>query len=300
MSVQTLVASIAQNVQGYGGYQEMETRKDSMDVFITYVEGRLIKRIKVFEKQLSVWETSPEFIEKAAAMDELLAGMQKIMLQLKDDLTQIQPFMGEYYISEESVLHDLVRIDNMVLTLENRFSKMTENLVEISPALLGKARETAGNIQFLLTERTRRIQALNGIFKTIAQFLENLNNQVTAVDLKKYMMDHIDVLLNHYPDRIQTFEQVIQAFKNQLDTYGNFSDAAWVKEKAPALQLYMERYPALLGSLEHFLTTFQPRSPAEEKSRSLLQEVIASRPDFSALSGSLQEALHVAAKNAAA
>ncbi len=292
MSVQEIIDEFNLTVMGYAGYISSDERQDTVDVFEAWVDGRLSKKKETLVELQRTWKSSDEDKDKAVALEKILELLEKILLHSKYDSEKIKPFLSEHSIIYKEIAYDITRLDKHLHSLEEQFCKKLENVSAIDAAVLEEADVLATDLLKVMREKTKRVDGLNKLFFIVQKNIKQICKSINEIsDINADLFKKIDVIMEKFPKRIATFENVLTAFKTARPFYQNYEDKNILKMKQDIFKLYLEKYPQLLKKSTTMIEDFSATCDAEKKSLEKLQKAIENPPDFEKLNQKLDQAL---------
>ena len=288
MTSQEIIDSLGLQIQGYAGYDTLENRMDTLDVFSAWIHGRIKKKIDDLDSQFKTWATLPDFPSIAPVHQKVIETLKIILKHMKYDSKDIAPFNAEPLLFEEAVLSDLLVLDERAYTLEEKFCKALENLKGMTLPLIQESLKTAEDLLDALRERTKRIAALNHLCNLLQQNVKHYCDLIASEKLDEKTIKAIYLLLDQYPKRVETLERVLEAFRLGKVYYQDYVESPLFHSKYPAFLLYLEHYPKLLKRAETFLASSKPVGDKEKRLFESVKKALEAPPDFKALKAQLE------------
>lgn len=288
MTPKEIVDSLGLNIQGYAGYDTLENRTDTLDVFSAWIHGRIKKKIDDLNSQFKNWAMLPDLVQIAPIHQKIIETLQIILKHMKYDSKEIAPFTAEPLIFEEPVLIDLILLDERAYTLEEKFCKALENLKTMTLPLISESLKTAEDLLFALRERTKRIAALNHLCALLQQNVKHYFDLISSEKLDEKTIKGVYLLLDKYPKRAETYERILEAFRLGKIYYQDYKEGPSFHAKHPTFLLYLEHYPKILKRAEEFLATSKPVGDKEKRLFENVKKAIETPPDFKALKQQLE------------
>ncbi|EKD27777.1 MAG: hypothetical protein ACD_79C00583G0003 [uncultured bacterium] len=299
MTIQEIIDELNMTIMGYAGYLILEERMDTLDVFVAWIHGRLQKKQEDLIELEKSWQKKPEKKALKDILDKILQNISLVLDHIKYDRDKINPFAKELFIFEEAVSRDLIRIDQKAFQFEEQFCKKCETISQCNDELLNVALNIIEQLLFVLRERTKRINELNRIYYTVQETIRGICQNIhTTSNVDEKMFKNLEFIVEKYPDRIETYEKVLDAFKTSRPYYQNYSDKNILLMKYKMFNLYLEKYPELINKSKELIERFTPKGDAEKKSLENLKKVIENPPDFESLKSKLEIAYEGATKEA--
>ena len=79
MTPKEIVDSLGLNIQGYAGYDTLENRTDTLDVFSAWIHGRIKKKIDDLNSQFKNWAMLPDLVQIAPIHQKIIETLQIIL-----------------------------------------------------------------------------------------------------------------------------------------------------------------------------------------------------------------------------
>ena len=288
MSPQEIIDALSLQIQGYAGYDTLENRTDTLDVFSAWIHGRIKKKIDDLEHQFKSWAMLPDLALIAPVHQQVIQTLQIILKHMKLDSKDIAPFTAEAVIFEEAVLIDLIHLDEKAYNLEEKFCKALENLNTMTIPLIQESLKTAEDLLNTLRERTKRIAALNHLCALLQQNVKHYFDLISSAKLDEKTVKAVYLLLDKYPKRVETLERMLEAFRLGKVYYQDYQEGPSFRSKYPAFLLYLEHYPRLIKRAEEFIAASKPVGDKEKRLFESVKKAVENPPDFKALKEQLE------------
>ncbi len=283
MSPQEIIDALSLQIQGYAGYDTVENRVDTLDVFSAWIHGRIKKKIDDLEHQFKSWAMLPDLALIAPVHQQVIQTLQIILKHMKFDSKDIAAFTAEAVIFEKAVLIDLIHLDEKAYNLEEKFCKTLENLNTMTIPLIQESLKTAEDLLNTLRERTKRIAALNHLCTLLQQNVKHYFDLISSAKLDDKTVKAVYLLLDKYPRRVETLERILEAFRLGKVYYQDYQEGPSFRSKYPAFLLYLKHYPGIIKRAEQFLAASRPVGEKEKRLFESVKKAIESPPDFKAL-----------------
>lgn len=288
MTSQEIIDNLGLQIQGYAGYDTLENRMDTLDVFSAWIHGRIKKKIDDLDSQFKSWAMLPDLALIAPIHQKVIETLKMILKHMKYDSKDIAAFNAEPVLFEEAVLEDLLVLDDRAYTLEEKFCKALENLKGMTLPLIQESLKTAEDLLATLRERTKRIAALNHLCLLVQQNVKHYFDLIASEKLDEKTVKAMYLLLDKYPRRVETLERLLEAFRLGKIYYQDYTEGPSFHSKYPAFLLYLEHYPKLLKRAEDFLASSKPVGDKEKRLFECVKKALENRPDFKALKEQLE------------